>query len=96
MGFVRLAGAPGQRDSRPLYALFTLVGIAGEDDLDAPDLGATPKAAADHSLGPIRQSSNGHAGAAGLPTPTGAACKTPARPRKPVQAADQSAEPRDL
>jgi hypothetical protein len=26
------------------YALFTLVGIAGEDDLDAPDLGAAPKA----------------------------------------------------
>jgi ERF superfamily protein len=25
------------------YALFTLVGIAGEDDLDAPDLGAIPK-----------------------------------------------------
>jgi ERF superfamily len=27
------------------YALFTLVGIAGEDDLDAPDLGADPNAA---------------------------------------------------
>jgi ERF superfamily len=26
------------------YALFTLVGIAGEDDLDAPDLGSIPKA----------------------------------------------------
>src|ERR1700682_6184289 len=25
------------------YSLFTLVGIAGEDDLDAPDLGAAPK-----------------------------------------------------
>jgi len=25
------------------YALFTLVGIAGEDDLDAPDLGADPE-----------------------------------------------------
>jgi hypothetical protein len=24
------------------YALFTLVGIAGEDDLDAPDLITTP------------------------------------------------------
>jgi hypothetical protein len=24
------------------YALFTLVGIAGEDDLDAPDLGVDP------------------------------------------------------
>src|SRR5205807_3024521 len=29
------------------YALFTLVGIAGEDDLDAPDLGAGPNGAAD-------------------------------------------------
>src|SRR5213083_2872331 len=29
------------------YALFTLVGIAGEDDLDAPDLGADPKPGAD-------------------------------------------------
>src|SRR6202049_3132791 len=29
------------------YALFTLVGIAGEDDLDAPDLGVVSKAEAD-------------------------------------------------
>jgi hypothetical protein len=29
------------------YALFTLVGIAGEDDLDAPDLGAGPAPAAE-------------------------------------------------
>src|SRR5262249_8181825 len=29
------------------YALFTLVGIAGEDDVDAPDLGAAPKPAAE-------------------------------------------------
>jgi hypothetical protein len=29
------------------YALFTLVGIAGEDDLDAPDLGARPAPAAE-------------------------------------------------
>ena len=31
------------------YALFTLVGIAGEDDLDAPDLGADPNPAAEPS-----------------------------------------------
>src|SRR6266446_2375285 len=31
------------------YALFTLVGIAGEDDLDAPDLGAAPKPAAEQA-----------------------------------------------
>jgi ERF superfamily len=29
------------------YALFTLVGIAGEDNLDAPDLDAVPNPAAE-------------------------------------------------
>jgi hypothetical protein len=33
------------------YALFTLVGIAGEDDLDAPDLNCQPAAEAGGSLG---------------------------------------------
>src|ERR1043166_8888625 len=33
------------------YALFTLVGIAGEDDLDAPDLDASPRANDDHPAG---------------------------------------------
>src|SRR5437763_114462 len=44
------------------YALFTLVGIAGEDDLDAPDLGADPNPAAEppRPLEP-RAQSNGHA-----------------------------------
>jgi hypothetical protein len=41
------------------YALFTLVGIAGEDDLDAPDLGAAPKAGSDQSPGPEGQSRTG-------------------------------------
>jgi hypothetical protein len=45
------------------YALFALVGIAGEDDLDAPDLGAGPNAGVgaspDH-----RKQSNGQAAAA--------------------------------
>jgi hypothetical protein len=57
MGVLGLAGLPGQRDGRATpargrtyarrYALFTLVGIAGEDDLDAPDLptaGLSPEA----------------------------------------------------
>src|SRR6266853_5718255 len=39
------------------YALFTLVGIAGEDDLDAPDLCAAPPSpptsAANHVLKPV-------------------------------------------
>jgi hypothetical protein len=56
------------------YALFTLVGIAGEDDLDAPDLlsPAAPEAKADSQSGnekdrlnggqvrPVQQGSGGH------------------------------------
>jgi hypothetical protein len=44
------------------YALFTLVGIAGEDDLDAPDLGAAPKPAT--ALPRPGSQSNGQATAA--------------------------------
>src|ERR1700680_2159832 len=74
------------------YALFTLVGIAGEDDLDAPDLGAAPKAGADQPPRPNGRSPNGHASAAGLSAPAGARRKTPpTRPAKPILAADQSA-----
>jgi hypothetical protein len=41
------------------YALFTLVGIAGEDDLDAPDLcdGPLSPSAVDHSLKPMESQS---------------------------------------
>jgi ERF superfamily len=46
------------------YALFALVGIAGEDDLDAPDLGAVPNSAAELPR------SNGQAAAAQR-TPSG-------------------------
>jgi hypothetical protein len=78
------------------YALFTLVGIAGEDDVDAPDLGAAPKAGTDQPPGPDGRSSNGHAFADGGPAPAGARRKTPpARPAKPVLAAEQSAALRD-
>src|SRR6202790_3978466 len=73
------------------YALFTLVGIAGEDDLDAPDLGAT-----DQPSGPDGQKPNGHALANGGPAPAGARRRTPiARRAKPVLAPDQSAALRD-
>ena len=41
------------------YALFTLVGIAGEDDLDAPGLDA--KAEPDRQIGPDRRAPSGHA-----------------------------------
>src|ERR1700690_2380317 len=47
------------------YALFTLVGIAGEDDLDAPDLEAVPGTKADPPNGSAGQVSNGHAHATG-------------------------------
>src|ERR1022692_2546392 len=78
------------------YALFTLVGIAGEDDLDAPDLGAAPKAGLDQPSEPDGGSSNGHAFLAGLPAPAGTRRSAPqARPAKPVLAPDQSVALRD-
>jgi hypothetical protein len=49
------------------YGLFTLVGIAGEDDLDAPDLGVDPTPSAELPQ-PIRQS-NGQT-ATERPTPS--------------------------
>jgi ERF superfamily len=48
------------------YALFTLVGIAGEDDLDAPDLEAVAKVAADRRNGSNGLASNGHANTTGV------------------------------
>src|SRR5215470_7384626 len=54
------------------YALFTLVGIAGEDDLDAPDLGADPNPAAERPRQPDhRKQSNGQKAAAQLTTARG-------------------------
>jgi hypothetical protein len=55
------------------YALFTLVGIAGEDDLDAPDLGAAPKPAAE--LPRPSSQTNGQA-AAGKRTAPGVAARS--------------------
>jgi ERF superfamily len=46
------------------YALFTLVGIAGEDDLDAPDLDAGPKPAVELPRSEPRNQSNEQAGLA--------------------------------
>jgi hypothetical protein len=72
------------------YALFTLVGIAGEDDLDAPDLGAVPKAGneqpprSDH-----RGQSNGHAAAAERPARDSG--KPPMPSARSVLAPEQSA-----
>src|SRR5450755_3089182 len=72
------------------YALFTLVGIAGEDDLDAPDLGgATGPEAVKPDKRPLdvhRRPSNGHM--TKLRTATSA---RRAATRAPVLAADQAA-----
>jgi hypothetical protein len=77
------------------YALFTLVGIAGEDDLDAPDLEATPKGGAVQPSGPNGQKPNGHTFAAVRPAAAGARGRKPTCLAKPVLAADQSAALRD-
>jgi hypothetical protein len=73
------------------YALFTLVGIAGEDDLDAPDSGAP-----DHPSQRNGQKPNGHALTNGSLASMGARRRTPlAHPANPVLPNDQSAELRD-
>jgi hypothetical protein len=75
------------------YALFTLVGIAGEDDLDAPDLEAAPKADIDPPNGSAGQALNGHAHAAGV---SGNPRRRPPTIRTATTlAADQSALQRD-
>jgi hypothetical protein len=85
------------------YALFTLVGIAGEDDLDAPDLPGIVNndnlvaAAGDPAK------INGHAAAPAAtplnPSPpapgNGSHRKPPPRPFKPILAPDTSAQLRD-
>src|SRR5271167_4577290 len=64
------------------YALFTLVGIAGEDDLDAPDLAADPKLAADQSRQPDhRKQTNGQAAAAQRTAPSGGKLPGPSAAR---------------
>ncbi len=86
------------------YALFTLVGIAGEDDLDAPDLGAGAKIVAD----PPSRNGNG-VSPEDAPTapisksqifvakapPVGSRKPKFVRPTKPVLATEQSAALRD-
>jgi hypothetical protein len=77
------------------YALFTLVGIAGEDDLDAPDLGAV----AQSDAGPLKalpeeKGLNGSTASAG---PSSAARRRTlaARPTGATLPTDQSAVERD-
>src|SRR5262245_1917927 len=74
------------------YALFTLVGIAGEDDLDAPDLGAAPKTEVELPQSDYPSQSDGHGGLASRPSREGGDWASSGRP---VLAPDQSATLRE-
>jgi ERF superfamily protein len=69
------------------YALFTLVGIAGEDDLDAPDLGTVSKAEAEVPRAGYQTKSDGHGRLAKRPPRDGGNSAASARS---VLAADES------
>jgi ERF superfamily len=76
------------------YALFTLVGIAGEDDLDAPDLGGQPvegSGKAGNGLDAKRQNGNG----TDQPLGRYAAGRKPWSPPKQPLAPEKSAALRD-
>jgi hypothetical protein len=76
------------------YALFTLVGIAGEDDLDAPDLAALPKAGVEQPpRSDHRSQSTGHTAAAERPSWDSG--KPFVRNARSVLAPEQSASLRD-
>lgn len=84
------------------YALFTLVGIAGEDDVDAPDLGSAPgtgemsRAPEIHGAEPGRKASAGSLGGLRLPPRRrGNDHGGGATPRMPVLCGEQSADLRD-
>src|SRR5260221_3022091 len=68
------------------YALFTLVGIAGEDDLDAPDLDATSKTG---SVEPHRSDYRSQSACDAAVAARGA--KPPGRFARPILAPEQSA-----
>src|SRR5262245_23207188 len=71
------------------YALFTLVGIAGEDDLDAPDLEPAAKI---EVVGPPRSDHRGQSpGNAGIAARTADGAKLRVRSGGAVLTSDQSA-----
>jgi hypothetical protein len=74
------------------YALFTLVGIAGEDDLDAPDLGTVSKAEVELPRADRHTQSDGHGGLANRPPRDGGNSAASARP---LLAPDESATLRE-
>jgi ERF superfamily len=83
------------------YALFTLVGIAGEDDLDAPDFaGIKLNGGLSIAAAGGLEKMNGHAVAipasTAAPAPANGSHPRPLpRPSKPILAADASAQLRD-
>jgi ERF superfamily len=78
------------------YALFTLVGIAGEDDLDAPNL-ATPTAKPADWQKPHRSDGRLNGGETKLGQPTAFRSDAKSRPRPPstILAPEASAQVRD-
>ena len=74
------------------YALFTLVGIAGEDDTDAPDLAAPAPA---NELSASGRRTNGNGSTPAGPPPAQPNVKLSARPRKPALTGSESAVSRD-
>ena len=74
------------------YALFTLVGIAGEDDADAPDLAAPAPA---NELSASGRRTNGNGSTPAGPPPARPNVKLSARPRKPVLTGSEFAVSRD-
>jgi len=82
------------------YALFTLVGIAGEDDLDAPDLATPPTQASkqEKAKGAGNGWLNGHQprlAQKGAPHGYERQGRHPSTPAKPILGPEQSAELRD-
>src|SRR3984893_1243941 len=76
------------------YALFTLVGIAGEDDLDAPDLPGIKLEGGTAGAGNLEKL-NGHAAAIHSIPPYGKGSPRKPRPWVPILDAEASAAMRD-
>jgi hypothetical protein len=79
------------------YALFTLVGIAGEDDLDAPDLlsPTAPETKTDNPSGNKKDRLNGGQGESAQRFSSGRAAKAASSPPKPILTPEASAALRD-
>jgi ERF superfamily len=79
------------------YALFTLVGIAGEDDLDAPDLLAptAPEMKIDPATGNKKDRFNGGQGQSAQEVSSGRSMKATAKPSKAILESGASAVLRD-